>query len=81
LAYNGSNYPYNYYPYNYQYNYYPYQAPAPTVTYVSKYIPSLPDTGYAPVSQPAVALALAAFAVAGVLMTRYGRKTLAAFIR
>ncbi|TSC69683.1 MAG: hypothetical protein G01um101456_35 [Parcubacteria group bacterium Gr01-1014_56] len=83
-AYTG-NYPYHYppyqqYPYNYQYQY---QQPVvyQPVTYVASYTPSLPNTGYEPMSQSAVAFSLALILTLFVLLFPYVRKSFAAVIR
>lgn len=82
---NGYGYYYNY-PYNYQYPNYYYTQPtvqAAAVTVVSKYVPSLPNTGFEPLSTYAfpLALALVLLAVAGVVLQPYVRKAVAALTR
>ncbi|HVZ75755.1 MAG TPA: hypothetical protein VG934_00580 [Candidatus Paceibacterota bacterium] len=84
----GSGY-YNY-PYGYQYPSYSYTQPAQpvqtsvaAVTVVSKYVPSLPNTGFEPISAYALplALALVLLVVAGVVLQPYVRKAVATLIR
>ncbi len=82
-VYNNSN---GYYP---QYPYYqpyiipttitPVQTIAP-VTVVSKYVPSLPNTGFEPISSASVALALVALLAAAFLALPYVRKALASIL-
>jgi hypothetical protein len=77
-AYPYNTYPYNNYPYNYYpYNYTQYQQP---VTVVSKYVTSLPNTGYAPVSSSAIAFMLALILTAAVATYPYVRKAAAALL-
>lgn len=76
----GYNYNYNnYYPtYNtqpsYTYPTYTYTAPAP-VTYTQSYVPTLPNTGFEPISGGALAFAIVLLTAAGIFLFPYVRKT------
>jgi hypothetical protein len=73
-------YPYNNYTYSYPYNYqYSNQYyTQPTVTYASKYVPSLPNTGYAPVEPSTIAFMILFVAVIGAILYPHVRKIAAA---
>ena len=71
-----STYTNNYYPYNYNPYSYPYQYQQP-VTYVSKYVPSLPDTGFKPISASTLAFAIALLLTSIAVLYPYVRKTFA----
>ena len=75
-SYTNNYYPYNYSPYT---NQYPYQYQQP-VSVVSKYVPTLPNTGFEPISSTSLAFSLALILVLGVLLYPYVRKTFTAVL-
>ncbi len=86
-SYNYPHYPPHYqYPYNYQYQqpvvYQPVVAPVvEPVVYVAKYTPSLPNTGYEPMSKSALAFSLALAFVLFVAFFPYVRKSFTTVLR
>ena len=68
-----------YYPQQY-YPTYPVQTTVAPVTIVSKYVPTLPNTGFAPISSASVAFALVLLLAAAGLVFPYVRKALAAIL-
>lgn len=73
---NSSYYPSYTYPYN-QYQQPYYQQP---VTYVSKYVPSLPNTGFEPTNSSAIAFSFAVVLVAAGTLLFYVRKAFTAVL-
>lgn len=77
-------YPANYYPNAPYYNQYPYQAPyvqqAPAVYVTPTYIPTLPNTGFEPLSGASLAFALVALLAAAFVSLPYVRKALAVIL-